>query len=78
MQRGPRSSNNRCSHPSIWISSPADSRRWRGWWTTCVHALRSPEIRLPKAAGSCRLVLAPTTPGHGVIPRWDSDAERTS
>src|SRR3954451_5161096 len=30
VQGGPRSSNQRCAQPSIWISSPRCSRRWRG------------------------------------------------
>ena len=32
VQGSPRSSNQWCSLPSIWISSPSLSRRGRGWW----------------------------------------------
>jgi hypothetical protein len=32
VQGSPRSSNQRCSEPSIWINSPKASRRRRGWW----------------------------------------------
>src|SRR5665647_2570247 len=49
-----RVSNHQCSDPSIWISSPTQSRRCRGWWTGFKRARRS--FHRPAMIIHCRSV----------------------
>ena len=57
VQAGPPSSNQRCSEPSIWTSSPRASRRSPGWCSTrrCLRDSHNPSAIIHLRKVSCEI-----------------------